>query len=306
MTAEARKQQILQVALKTIGEYGVQGATISRIAKGAGITTAALYTHFENRQAILLAALDVVYDKIFETHRSSSSTDAVQRLREMCEYHAKVIADQEKMGHAHLFLEFVAAAAEDGLREALREKELASMSDLASLVEECKQQGTLAQDVDSKMVAWLIAGWAWTGDVAHSMGVGETWHEQVSPHLLDLILESVSVESRGITRTESSAAVPVAQWTNRADQDPRAAALDETDFDGLPDGAVFTVEEVAEILRVSTGTVYDMVRRRQISSLNLGRAIRIPRRALVAYLRGMGADEFDNLVTKKTAVRQGV
>ena len=192
MTAEARKAQIVQVALETIGKYGVQGATIARIAKGAGITTAALYTHFENRQAILLAALDTVYEKIFETHRSSSHENAIQRLREMCEYHAEFIASDGSAGHAHLFLEFVAAAPEQGLREALREKELASVKNMALIVDEGKRQGTIAADVDSEQVAWMIAGWAWNGDVAHLIGVRPIWHPAVSGQLLQLLLESIA------------------------------------------------------------------------------------------------------------------
>ena len=58
MPAEARKRQIVHVALKTIGKYGVQGVTIARIANAAGVTTGILCTRFENRRAILLAALD--------------------------------------------------------------------------------------------------------------------------------------------------------------------------------------------------------------------------------------------------------
>ncbi len=87
---------------------------ISRIAKGAGITSAALYSHFENRQAILLAALDVVYEQVFDSFRSSTSNDPVQRLREICENHAEKVRNQDKTSHAHLFLEFVASAPEEG------------------------------------------------------------------------------------------------------------------------------------------------------------------------------------------------
>jgi AcrR family transcriptional regulator len=195
MSAEARKEQIVRVALKVIGKYGVQGATISRIAKGAGITTAALYTHFENRHAILLAALDAVYDKVFETHRSSSNPNALERLREACEYHAQLIVGHGNLGHAHLFLEFVAAAPEDGLRDALREKELAAVANMAQIVDEGKRQGTIAPDVDSEQVALLIGGWAWTGDVAELMGIRSMWHPTVSSHLLELILQSISTAS---------------------------------------------------------------------------------------------------------------
>jgi AcrR family transcriptional regulator len=196
MTAEARKRQIVKVALKTIGRYGVQGATIARIAKAAGITTAALYTHFENRRAILLAALDEVYERIFETHRSSSTTNAVQRLREIAQFHSRLVTTQGVSGHAHLFLEFVAAAPERGLREAVLQKESTAASNLAQIVEEGKRQGTIVQDVDPEEVALLIGAWAWAGDVALLLGHRSIWSERVSPKLLDLILQSISAGTR--------------------------------------------------------------------------------------------------------------
>ena len=144
MNTEARKQEIVRAALETIAEHGVQGATVSRIAKGAGITSAALYSHFENRQAILLAALDVVYEQVFDSFRSSSSTDPVERIRrDMSSNHAEKVRDQDKTSHAHLFLEFVASAPEEGLRDAMREKEFATASYLASIVEELERQGRL-------------------------------------------------------------------------------------------------------------------------------------------------------------------
>jgi AcrR family transcriptional regulator len=192
MTAEARKRQIVRVALRTIGRYGVQGATIVRIAKAAGVTTAALYTHFENRRAILLAALDEVYGQILQIHRSSSSTDAIQRLRDVGQSHSKLVATQGVSGHAHLFLEFVAAAPERGLREAVLQKESIAASKLAQIVEDGKRQGTIARDADPEEVAIMIGAWAWAGDVALLLGHREIWTERVSPKLLELILESIS------------------------------------------------------------------------------------------------------------------
>ncbi|HLA82404.1 MAG TPA: helix-turn-helix domain-containing protein, partial [Thermoleophilia bacterium] len=65
MTAEARKHQIVDVALDLIQNHGLQGVTMARIAAGAGIRQASLYTHFQSREAILLAALDVIYERIY-------------------------------------------------------------------------------------------------------------------------------------------------------------------------------------------------------------------------------------------------
>jgi excisionase family DNA binding protein len=288
MNTEVRKQKIVRAALETIAEHGVQGATVSRIAKGAGVTSAALYSHFENRQAILLAALDVVYEQVFDSFRSSSSRDPVQRLREICEVHAEKVLNQDPTSHAHLFLEFVASAPEEGLREALREKEFATASYLASIVQELERQGRLPQDVDPELIAWLIAAWAWTGDVASSMGVNGIWYERVSPRLIDFILMSLSA---GWPSGEAGAVA--------AEAAAEAASLHEAAADGLPEGAVFTPSETAAILKTSDGQVGQMITGGQIRSIRVGDEIRIPRRALLAFLRGMSVEEFDDCVLRR-------
>ncbi len=82
--------------------------------------------------------------------------------------------------------------------------------------------------------------------------------------------------------------------TREVDPDIELTALGEAMFDGLPDTPVFTVDEVAKLLRIGRSAAYDLVRQRRLPSLRLGSQIRIPRRALVAFLRGMDADAFDS------------
>lgn len=61
--------------------------------------------------------------------------------------------------------------------------------------------------------------------------------------------------------------------------------------------------EVAGLLRVGKSVVYRPVRQRSLPALRLGNQIRIPRRALVAFFRGMDADEFERFIKRK-AVEQ--
>ncbi|MBW3591044.1 MAG: helix-turn-helix domain-containing protein [Actinobacteria bacterium] len=48
---------------------------------------------------------------------------------------------------------------------------------------------------------------------------------------------------------------------------------------------VYTVEEVAELLRIGRSAAYEAVRRGQIPALRFGRRLRIPRSALDQLLR---------------------
>ena len=99
-------------------------------------------------------------------------------------------------------------------------------------------------------------------------------------------------------------AISKSKPAHEVDPDVEMAALDEAAFDGLPDEAVFAVEEVAKLFRVSNSTIYEMVRQRRLPSLDLGHKIRIPRRALVAFLRGMDAEEFEGFIKRKVEERR--
>ena len=294
MNTETRKQQIVGATLEIIGRYGIQGATISRIAKRAGITPAALYAHFENRRAILVSALDEVYAQILDSFQAPSCDDPIQRFREILERHAQKVLSQDKTSHAHLFLEFVASAPEEGLREVLREKEQETTAYLISIVRGYQDQGRLPPEVDAEMVALLVASWAWTGDVANLMDASAIWHAKVSNHLMESIL-AVLGRDGGVDSgsRDSSDCLPesVEHPTDASGREDASPAPGADEHDGLPEGAVFTVDEVAAILKITPHIVRQMVSQGRLATLELANETRIPRRALAALLHGMSDRE---------------
>ena len=61
-----RKQEILEAALQLFSAHGFEATSISQIADAVGIRKASLYSHFENKQAILDALVQEIlerYDK---------------------------------------------------------------------------------------------------------------------------------------------------------------------------------------------------------------------------------------------------
>ena len=144
---------------------------MARIAEAAGIRQASLYTHFDSRREILLAALDVVYERIYASRETRADENSLERLRQMCDHHIELWATQGERHHAHPLLEFVAGARSEGLREILAAKHLEShRGSSPRWCSEGQKEGKIPADVDSEQVAWLITGWAFAGDVSHLMG----------------------------------------------------------------------------------------------------------------------------------------
>lgn len=195
MTAEARKRQIVEVTLDLIAKHGLRGATMARIAAGAGIRQASLYTHFESRRAILLAALDVVYERIYASRDTPSDENSLDRLRQMCDHHLELWSTQGERHHAVQLMEFVSGARSEGLRDILAEKHLESIEAFAQVVREGQAEGKIPEHVDPEQVAWLITGWAFAGDVCHLMGFRQFLEPNISVHWLDVIFASFPAES---------------------------------------------------------------------------------------------------------------
>ena len=190
MTATARKRQIVEVALDLVAKHGLQGVTMSRIAAGAGIRQASLYSHFQSRQEILLAALDVIYERIYASRMTRSDENTLARLREICDHHVELWAGQGERHHAHLLLEFVAGAPGEGLRETLASKHLETLKEFVNIVERGKKEGKIPAHVDSEQVAWFITGFAFAGDVSQTMGFNHFLDREISGRWLDVMFAS--------------------------------------------------------------------------------------------------------------------
>ena len=190
MTAEARKRQIVEVTLDLIAKHGLQGTTMSRIAAGAGIRQASLYTHFSSRRAILLAALDAVYERVYESRETPSDENSLERLRQMCDHHLELWRTKGDQHHAHQLLEFVSGAQSEGMREVLAAKHMEAIEQFAQVVRDGQKQGQISESVDPEQVAWLINGWAFAGDVAHLFGFKQFLEPNVGVHWLDVIFAS--------------------------------------------------------------------------------------------------------------------
>ncbi len=54
---------------------------------------------------------------------------------------------------------------------------------------------------------------------------------------------------------------------------------------------VLTVEETAEVLRISRGSAYEGIRTGEIPHVRIGRTIRIPRHALLTFLGAQPAED---------------
>lgn len=191
MTAADRRQQIVEVTMDLVARHGVQATTTSRIAAAAGVSEATLYRHFTSRTEMLLAAMDLVYERVFKVIHSAEEESALERLRGIGRYHSGIIADDTE-GFVYPLFEFVAAPPECGLREDLAQRQRAAIESLSAILEEGKEQGLVQQEVDTSQIAWELVGVYWAQDISYLMGLNEYVDTNRGQQMLERILASIA------------------------------------------------------------------------------------------------------------------
>ena len=69
LTATARREQLLDVALEVFARAGYHGTSMNDVAEAAGVTKPVLYQHFESKRELYQALLDEVGDRMLAGDR---------------------------------------------------------------------------------------------------------------------------------------------------------------------------------------------------------------------------------------------
>jgi AcrR family transcriptional regulator len=64
LTATARREQILDVALEVFATAGFHGASMNEVAEAVGVTKPVLYQHFDSKRDLYQALIDEVGDRL--------------------------------------------------------------------------------------------------------------------------------------------------------------------------------------------------------------------------------------------------
>jgi AcrR family transcriptional regulator len=214
--------EIAAAALKIVGEYGVEGLTMARVAGAVGISGPALYKHFSGRGEILEAAMDVLLERVVSWLDSSKNPNALERLRELVSRHSSTIAQDYEGVVAPLF-EFAAAGPRFHLSGGLAQRQRAALKRFVDIIEEGQAQGVIQPDIDVQVTAWSLMGLTWIENLARLEGMEEFVGDGVSKRILERILSEIAAPPR------TAAARAVAAASNAA---PILAATRTKDSEG--------------------------------------------------------------------------
>jgi AcrR family transcriptional regulator len=174
-----------------VAKYGVHGATISRIAAGTGLSRAALYKYYANREAMLEAALDLLVERVPRWVARSPGDTAFEHLMGMGNQFGP-LGSSVFESFTQPWFQFAAAGGTGKLTQELAKKQLMFVRDFAVLIEQGKRDGSIREDADTNLVAWSLMMWAWAGDVARLIGLERVMGNETSVEIFKGMLGDIA------------------------------------------------------------------------------------------------------------------
>ncbi|MFB6209695.1 MAG: TetR/AcrR family transcriptional regulator [Candidatus Nanohaloarchaea archaeon] len=152
---EDRQEEILKVSLEIIHEEGQSALTVRNIAEEIGISEAAVYRHFEDKQEIVRSLSEKVIEQ--DEMPECVEFDSAERMMEsILECLFESIGENPEMTavifHDEFFNQY------DEVREMFREHRERKEDWLKDLLEEGKERGIVGDEVDSETFSTIMAG----------------------------------------------------------------------------------------------------------------------------------------------------
>ncbi len=112
LSADARREQILDVAIDVFGGSGYFGSSMNDIAEAAGVTKPVLYQHFDSKSDLYSALLDEVGARMLDAiaKATADATDGKQQTEQGFQAYFRWVAHR----HDEFMLLFGGSARHDG------------------------------------------------------------------------------------------------------------------------------------------------------------------------------------------------
>jgi AcrR family transcriptional regulator len=199
LTAAARREQLLDVALEVFSRNGFHGTSMNEVAEAAGVTKPVLYQHFSSKRELYLALLHEQGARLLDAIAKATATAGSPRAQVeqgFGAYFRWVAEDFE----AFLLLFGSGARRDEEFAEEVRRVEDAIAVAVAPLIQ---------ADIDSdhqRTLAYALVGLA-EGTSRHLVQRGESFNPaRLAREVADLAWFGL----RGVRRPEDEAAKPPA------------------------------------------------------------------------------------------------
>jgi TetR/AcrR family transcriptional regulator len=154
LTAQARRQAVLDTACRVFSLSSFRGATTAEIAREAGISEPILYRHFGSKRDLYIACLDEAWRAFRELSEEAIAADPRGCLGAIGDAY---MAKKARIRMIDLWIHALTEASEDGVIAAALRRQVREVHDfLADVIRDGQARGVIAAERDPVAEAWIF------------------------------------------------------------------------------------------------------------------------------------------------------
>jgi AcrR family transcriptional regulator len=156
LSADERRGQIARAVLEIVATEGAQKLTAAEIARRVGVSDAALFRHFNDKAAIVAAAIETFEGMLFEDFPPAGS-DPLDRLRVFFIQRVGLVRRFPVIMRLAFGDRLAAAAGAEGV-ERVRSIVERSVGFVRNCLTEARDQGLVDSDISTDVLTWAFMG----------------------------------------------------------------------------------------------------------------------------------------------------
>ena len=154
LSAEARRQAVLDTACRVFSRSSYHGATTAEIAREAGISEPILYRHFGSKRDLYLACLEEAWETFREEATAAMAEDRAGCLGAISD---RYMAKGNRLRVVDLWIQALTEASEDSVIATALRKQVREVHDfLADVIRDGQARGVIIGDRDAVAEAWIF------------------------------------------------------------------------------------------------------------------------------------------------------
>ena len=158
MDLSKRQSEIIQAAIKLIGEGGIQALTIKNLSAEIGVVESALYRHFKSKTDVISGLLDYLESMMASHFEGIKDMEAgpFEKIEKLIQSQLQLFS--ETPSYAIVILSDGLYKNNKVLYDKLFNIMKTSRSTFIKVIEEGKKDGLIRNDVPSEHIAFIIMG----------------------------------------------------------------------------------------------------------------------------------------------------
>lgn len=158
LNTQVRQEQIAQAAMNSINTTGMKGLSIAGVAKRVGIVPSAIYRHFESKDQVIDAVLDLIFDRLMDNVSKAcrATFDPFERLKLILTRHIRLILENHAIPRI-IFSEEVYSGNADR-KAKLNRKIRKYLNEISEIIQQGQHENIIRKDVDPATISVMFLG----------------------------------------------------------------------------------------------------------------------------------------------------